>query len=38
MGSLFVVEIVRKIGLLEEVIVDVFEIVGSEYINVDKYL
>jgi DNA mismatch repair protein MutS2 len=32
------VEIARKIGLPEEVIADASEIVGSEYINADKYL
>ena len=30
--------IARKIGLPEEVIADASEIVGSEYINADKYL
>ena len=34
----FAVEIARKIGLPEEVIADASEIVGSEYINADKYL
>ena len=37
-GSSFAVEIARKIGLPEEVIADASEIVGSEYINADKYL
>ena len=37
-GSSFAVEIARKIGLPEEVIADASEIVGSEYINTDKYL
>ena len=37
-GSSFAVEIARKIGLPEEVISDASEIVGSEYINADKYL
>lgn len=37
-GSSFAVEIARKIGLPEEVIVDASEIVGSEYIQSDKYL
>ena len=37
-GSSFAVEIARKIGLPEDVIADAAEIVGSEYINVDKYL
>ncbi len=37
-GSSFAVEIARKIGLPEEVIAHASEIVGSEYINMDKYL
>ena len=37
-GSSFAVEIARKIGLPEEVIADASQIVGSEYINADKYL
>ena len=37
-GSSFAVEIARKIGLPEEVIADASEIVGSDYINSDKYL
>ncbi|MDR0962110.1 MAG: Smr/MutS family protein [Mediterranea sp.] len=37
-GSSFAVEIARKIGLPEEVIADASSIVGSEYINADKYL
>ena len=37
-GSSFAVEIARKIGLPEEVIEEASEIVGSEYINADKYL
>ena len=37
-GSSFAVEIARKIGLPEDVISDASEIVGSEYINADKYL
>ena len=37
-GSSFAVEIARKIGLPEDVIADASEIVGSEYINADKYL
>ena len=37
-GSSFAVEIARKIGLPEEVIADASDIVGSEYINADKYL
>ena len=37
-GSSFAVKIARKIGLPEDVIADASEIVGSEYINADKYL
>ena len=37
-GSSFAVEIACKIGLPEDVIADASEIVGSEYINADKYL
>lgn len=37
-GSSFAVEIAQKIGLPEDVIADASEIVGSEYINADKYL
>lgn len=37
-GSSFAVEIARKIGLPEEVIARAAEIVGSDYINMDKYL
>lgn len=37
-GSSFAVEIARKIGLPEEVIADASAIVGSDYINSDKYL
>ena len=37
-GSSFAVEIARKIGLPEDVISAASEIVGSEYINADKYL
>ena len=37
-GSSFAVEIARKIGLPEGVIAQASEIVGSEYINMDKYL
>jgi DNA mismatch repair protein MutS2 len=37
-GSSFAVEIARKIGLPEDVIADASELVGSEYINADKYL
>lgn len=38
LGSSFAVEIARKIGLPEDVIADASEIVGSEYIQSDKYL
>ncbi|MBR5747569.1 MAG: Smr/MutS family protein [Prevotella sp.] len=37
-GSSFAIEIARKTGLPEEVIKDASEIVGSEYIQSDKYL
>jgi len=37
-GSSFAVEIARKIGLPEDVITDASQIVGSDYINMDKYL
>lgn len=37
-GSSFAVEIARKTGLPEEIISDAEEIVGSDYINSDKYL
>lgn len=37
-GSSFAVEIARKIGLPEDVIADASKLVGSEYINADKYL
>lgn len=37
-GSSFAVEIARKIGLPSEIIANAEEIVGSEYINLDKYL
>ncbi|MDR0429109.1 MAG: Smr/MutS family protein [Tannerellaceae bacterium] len=37
-GSSFAVEIARKIGLPEDVIADASAIVGSDYINMDKYL
>ena len=37
-GSSFAVEIARKIGLPEEIIKDASDIVGSEYIQSDKYL
>ena len=37
-GSSFAIEIARKIGLPEEVISAASEIVGSDYIDMDKYL
>ena len=37
-GSSFAIEIARKIGLPEEVIRDAGDIVGSDYIQSDKYL
>ena len=37
-GSSFAIEIARKIGLPEEVIREASEIVGSDYIQSDKYL
>ena len=37
-GSSFAIEIARKTGLPEEVISDASEIVGSDYIQSDKYL
>ncbi|MDE5783126.1 MAG: Smr/MutS family protein [Prevotella sp.] len=37
-GSSFAIEIARKTGLSEEVIQDASNIVGSEYIQSDKYL
>ena len=37
-GSSFAVEIARKIGLPEEVIADASDIVGSDYIQSDKFL
>ncbi|MGI6073821.1 MAG: endonuclease MutS2 [Fermentimonas sp.] len=37
-GSSFAVEIARNIGLPEEVIAYATDIVGSDYINMDKYL
>ena len=37
-GSSFAVEIARKIGLPEDVIEQASEIVGSDYVNMDKYL
>ena len=37
-GSSFAIEIARKIGLPEDVIHDASELVGVDYINMDKYL
>lgn len=37
-GSSFAIEIVRKIGLPEQVIKEASDIVGSDYIQSDKYL
>ena len=37
-GSSFAVEIARKTGLPEDVIADAEKLVGSDYINADKYL
>lgn len=37
-GSSFAVEIARKIGMPEEIIKDASDIVGSDYIQSDKYL
>ena len=37
-GSSFAIEIARKIGLPEDVIEDASSIVGSDYVNMDKYL
>ena len=37
-GSSFAIEIARKIGLPEDVITDASHKVGSNYINMDKYL
>ncbi len=37
-GSSFAIEIARKTGLPSEIIADAEEIVGSDYINMDKYL
>lgn len=37
-GSSFAVEIARKIGLPEKIIKEAEDIVGSDYINMDKYL
>lgn len=37
-GSSFAIEIARKIGLPEVIVKNAEEIVGSDYINLDKYL
>lgn len=37
-GSSFAIEIARKIGLPEDLIADASDIVGSDYIDMDKYL
>lgn len=37
-GSSFALEIARKTGLPKEIIDDATEIVGSDYVNLDKYL
>lgn len=37
-GSSFAIEIARKTGLPADIIADAEEIVGSDYINMDKYL
>jgi len=37
-GSSFAIEIARKTGLPDEIIADAREIVGSDYINLDRYL
>jgi hypothetical protein len=37
-GSSFAIEIARKIGLPEDVIAEASSKVGSEYIDMDKYL
>jgi DNA mismatch repair protein MutS2 len=37
-GSSFAVEIARKIGLPDDVIADASEMVGSDYIDMDRYL
>lgn len=37
-GSSFAIEIARKIGLPESIIAEAGEIVGSDYVNLDKYL
>lgn len=37
-GSSFAIEIARSIGLPKEIVDDAKEIVGSDYVNMDKYL
>ncbi|MBE6310145.1 MAG: endonuclease MutS2 [Bacteroidales bacterium] len=37
-GSSFAIEIARKIGLPHNVVDEAIEIVGSDYVNMDKYL
>lgn len=37
-GSSFAIEIARKIGLPSEIVDQAKEIVGSDYVNIDKYL
>ncbi len=37
-GSSFAIEIARKIGLPQNVVDEAIEIVGSDYVNMDKYL
>ena len=37
-GSSFAIEIARKIGLPQSVVEEAIEIVGSDYVNMDKYL
>lgn len=37
-GSSFAIEIARKTGIPESIIADASEIVGSDYVNMDKYL
>lgn len=37
-GSSFAIEIARKIGLPQSVVEEAIEIVGNDYVNMDKYL
>ena len=37
-GSSFAIEIARKTGIPDEIIEDARELVGSDYVNMDKYL